>query len=95
MTAYIIANVEVFNPDAYAEYSTLAAPAVEKYGGKFLARGGAAEVVEGGWGAHRVVVVEFDTVEQAKKCYSSPEYDEARQKRLGAADFNMLVVEGV
>lgn len=95
MTAYVIANVEVFDNDAYGQYAALAGPAVAKYGGKFLARGGAAEVIEGGWGAHRVVVVEFDTVEQAKKCYSSPEYDEARQKRLGKSDFNMLVVEGL
>lgn len=95
MTAYVVANVEVFDQDAYAQYAELAGPAVAKYGGKFLARGGASEVIEGGWGAHRVVVVEFDTVEQAKKCYSSPEYDEARQKRLGHADFNMLVVEGL
>lgn len=95
MPAYIISNVEVFNADAYGEYGALAVPAIEKYGGRFLARGGAAEVLEGGWSAHRVVVVEFPTVEQAKTFYNSPEYTEAKSKREGAADFKMMVVEGL
>ena len=95
MAGYIISNVEVFNNDAYGEYGKLAPDAIKKYGGEFLTRGGAAEVLEGGWQAHRVVIIRFDTVEQAKEMYNSPEYQAAKAKREGAADFNMMVVEGL
>lgn len=95
MPAYIVSNVEVFDNDAYGEYGRLAVPAIEKYGGRFLARGGSAEVLEGKWSAHRVVVVEFPSIEQAKTFYNSSEYQAAKQKRDGACDFNMLVVEGM
>ena len=95
MAAYIITNTEVFDNEAYGEYGKLAPDAIRKHGGEFLTRGGAAEVLEGGWTAHRVVVVRFDSVEQAKKMYNSPEYQAAKAKREGAADFNMMVVEGL
>jgi len=95
MAAYIITNAEVFDANAYGEYGKLAPDAIKKYGGEFLTRGGKAEVLEGSWTAHRVVVVKFDTVEQAKKMYNSPEYQAAKAKREGAADFNMMVVEGL
>ncbi len=95
MAAYIITNTEVFDNDAYGEYGKLAPDAIRKYGGEFLTRGGAAEVLEGSWTAHRVVVVRFDSVEQAKTMYNSPEYQAAKAKREGAADFNMMVVEGI
>ena len=51
-------------------------------------------MLEGGWEAHRVVIIKFDDVEKAKEMYNSPEYQVAKVKREGAADFNMLVVEG-
>ena len=95
MPAYIIAMVNVSNPDAYKEYAALAGPATIKYGGTFLARGGANEVLEGSLSFGRIVINMFDSVEQAKKFYNSPEYQEARSKRLLAADFNMIVTEGV
>ncbi len=95
MTAYILSNVEVFNDEAYGEYGKLAVEAIAKYGGEFLARGGAAEVLEGSWEAHRVVVIRFASVDQAKQMYNSPEYQAARAKREGASDFNMMVVEGL
>jgi uncharacterized protein (DUF1330 family) len=93
--AYIIALVNVTNPDAYKEYAALAGPATAKYGGQFLARGGASEVLEGKLQFGRIVINKFDSMEQAKKFYHSPEYQEAKSKRLLAADFNMMVVEGV
>ena len=94
MPAYIITNAEVFDTDAYGEYGKLAPDAIKKYGGEFLTRGGKAEVLEGGWTAHRVVLVKFDSVEKAKAMYNSPEYHAAKATREGAADFNMMVVEG-
>ena len=94
MPAYIIAAVNVTNPDAYSEYAKLAAPAIQQHGGRYLARGGKLEVLEGAWPHARVVVVEFESVERARAFHRSVEYQAARKKRLGAADFNMIVVEG-
>ena len=94
MPAYAIAVVNVTDPAKYQEYSKLAGPATAKYGGKFVARGAVESVVEGTLPCNRVVVVEFPSAEAAKKFYASPEYAEARKKRIGAADFNMIIVEG-
>jgi uncharacterized protein (DUF1330 family) len=95
MPAYIIAAVSPTNPEAYAEYAKLAAPAIQQHGGRYLVRGGKLDVLEGAWPHTRTVIVEFPTVEQAKALYRSVEYQAARAKRVGAADFNMIVVEGV
>lgn len=94
MPAYAIAMVKVKNPDQFKEYSKLAGPAVEQFGGRVLARGGIAAVAEGNTACDRIVVTEFSSVEAAKACYSSPAYLEAQSKRIGAADFTMLIVEG-
>ena len=94
MPAYIIAAVSVTNPSAYAEYAKLASPAIQQHGGRYLVRGGKLEVLEGAWPHARTVVVEFASAEQANAFYRSVEYQAARKKRLGAADFNMIVVEG-
>ncbi|HXJ10314.1 MAG TPA: DUF1330 domain-containing protein, partial [Burkholderiales bacterium] len=69
-------------------------PATLKYGGRFLVRGGAKTVLEGKIPGARIVVTEFPDVDAAKRFYHSVEYQAAREKRLGAADFNMMVVEG-
>jgi uncharacterized protein (DUF1330 family) len=94
MPAYIIAQVNVTNPEKYQEYAKLAGPANAKYGGRFIVRGGAKTVLEGDIPFQRIVVNEFKDVESAKKFYYSVEYQAARQHRLGAADFNMVIVEG-
>ena len=95
MTAYVVAVVNIKNQPQYQEYAALAPAAIEKYGGRFLARGGINTVLEGGLGANRVVVVEFPSAEKAKAFYGSPEYQAARQKRINAADFTMMLVDGV
>ncbi len=94
MPAYLIAMVEVTDPQKYQEYAKGAGVAMQQYGGKFLARGGPSEVLEGNPPGTRFVVAEFANAEAAKKYYHSPEYQAAREHRLGAADFNMVVVEG-
>ena len=94
MPAYVIAMVNVTNPEKYQEYAKLAGPAGAKYGGKFLVRGGKKTPLEGNIPFERIVVNEFVDVETAKKFYDSVEYQAARQKRLGAADFHMVIVEG-
>ena len=94
MPAYIIAQVNVTDPAKYQEYAKLAGPATQKYGGRFLVRGGAKTTMEGDIPFQRIVVNEFPDVEAAKRFYNSVEYQAAKQKRLGAADFNMIIVEG-
>lgn len=94
MPAYVIAQINVTDAAKYQEYAKLAGPASAKYGGKFLVRGGDKTVLEGNIPYTRIVINEFESVEQAKKFYNSPEYQEAKSKRIGAADFNMIVVEG-
>lgn len=96
MAAYLLAEASVTDPVAYETYKQLAQTAIAQYGGRYLVRGGASEVLEGGWSKPpRLVVVEFESVEQAKKFYDSPEYRVARAARKEAADMNMLVVQGV
>jgi len=94
MPAYIIAQVNVKDPRKYQEYAKLAGPANAKYGGRFLVRGGAKYALEGDIPFQRIVVTEFADVEAARKFYHSVEYQAARKHRLGAADFNMVIVEG-
>ena len=74
MAAYVIADVTVKNPDLYAEYRKQVPATVEKYGGRFLVRGGAAEPLEGEWRPGRLVVIEFPDVAAAKAWYRSQEY---------------------
>ena len=93
--AYIIAQAAVTNPEQYEGYKALAGAAVAQYGGKYIVRGGATHLLEGDWAPPRLVILEFDSVEQAQRFYDSPEYRAAREQRLGAAQMNMLVVEGL
>jgi uncharacterized protein (DUF1330 family) len=93
---YIVAEVKVRDAEAMARYRPLSQAAVEKFGGRFLVRGGAAQVLEGGWlPPERLIVVEFDSVERAHAFYHSPEYQAARLVREVAGEMNMLVVSGV
>jgi uncharacterized protein (DUF1330 family) len=87
--------MSVHKPEAYEAYRALAAPAIAKHGGRFLARGGKHEVLEGRFPGSRVVVVEFENYDKARAFYDSPEYRAAREQRLGAtSEFNLLVVDG-
>ncbi len=94
MPAYIIAMVNIKDPQKYQEYAKRAGPANVKHGSRFLVRGGKKTPLEGDIPFERIVVSEFPDVETAKKFYNSPEYQEARKHRLGAADFHMVIVEG-
>ena len=94
MAAYIIADVEITNPEQYAEYRKLSSAAFEVHGVTPLARGGATETLEGREPG-RIVVLPFDSTAAAKAFYESPEYRKARSAREGAAIMNMLIVEGV
>lgn len=90
---YWIANVTVTDPDAYQNYQAIAPEAFRKFGARFLARG-EAETLEGQkW--QRRVIIEFDTIEQARACYVSDEYRAARAKRCGACQADIALIEGV
>jgi len=91
---YIIVRVDVKDPDAYARYAKATAGAAEKYGAKALVRGGRHEALEG-TARTRNVVMEFESYDQAHAYYHSPEYQEARQHRLGAAEGEFVLVEGM
>jgi uncharacterized protein (DUF1330 family) len=95
MPAYVIVDIEVTDPELYEEYKRLAPPLVALYGGKYLARGGRVEVLEGDWDPNRLVILEFETIEQARKWLESPEYATARRLRHRTTRSNMVVVEGL
>lgn len=95
MAAYLIARVEVTNPDAYESYKKLAAEAIAKHEGRYLARGGPMETLEGDEESRRLVIVVFPTLERAKAFYDSPEYQKAKAAREGAAKGQFVIVDGV
>ena len=94
MAAYVVAEVEVTDPVAYEEYRKLVPSTIARYGGKYLVRGGAVEVKEGGWQPKRLVVLEFSSMDQARRWYQSPEYAPALAIRLKAARSKVVLVEG-
>jgi uncharacterized protein (DUF1330 family) len=90
---YVIARVDVTNPEAYARYVAQATKAIAAHGGKALARGGRHEALEGKARA-RNVVIEFHSYEAARAYFYSAEYQAARSLRQGAAEIEMVLVEG-
>ncbi|HKD46613.1 MAG TPA: DUF1330 domain-containing protein [Rhizomicrobium sp.] len=90
---YWIARIDVKDPETYKSYVTTATPAYQKYGAKFLVRGGKCEAVEGP-GRARNVIIEFESYETAMACFRSPEYQAAADFRRKASVGEILVVEG-
>jgi uncharacterized protein (DUF1330 family) len=94
MPAYVIAEVDVTNPAGYESYRPLAGASIAQYGGKFLVRGGKAELIEGTQPPARIVVIEFADMEAAKRWYNSPEYQEALKIRLANSTGRVIFAEG-
>jgi len=94
MTVYAMVHIDVKNADEYAKYAALAGPAVAKYGGEFLARGGDCVHMEG-QGRARNVIIRFADMATAKAFYNGPEYQAALAHGLPAADREYTFVEGV
>lgn len=90
---YIIARIDVHDPETYKTYVELTKPAFEKYGAKPLVRGGRAESLEG-QGRTRNVVLEFDSYERARDYFHSPEYQKAAEYRRKASTGELILVEG-
>jgi uncharacterized protein (DUF1330 family) len=95
MSAYVISELEVLDPAAIETYRSTAARSIAQYGGRYLARGGAAEAAEGGPPPKSIVVVEFPSMERLREWYASPEYAEALKVRRTALDRRLIFVEGV
>ena len=93
MSAYVLVEVDVENPEGYAEYRPLAAESIAKHGGRYLARGGAMEAFEGEW-FPRIVVLEFDSLEAAHAWYHSDDYQAAAAVRQGTSRGRMVAIEG-
>jgi uncharacterized protein (DUF1330 family) len=95
MAAYVVVSVDITDPEKFKAYQALVPATLEKYGGRYLARGGQKTQLEGNGPAGRIVVIEFGSVDEAQRWYGSAEYKEAIAARAGAATLNMVAVEGV
>jgi uncharacterized protein (DUF1330 family) len=94
MAGYIIAEVEVTDPDTYATYRAQTPGVIERYGGRFIVRGGNAELLEGDREPARIVVIEFPDVAAARRFYDSPDYQAIIGIRQRAATSRLILVEG-
>ena len=95
MSAYVLVDVDVNDPERYETYKPLAHAAITRYGGRYLARGGETAILEGDWTPERVVLLKFASVDAARSWFDSPEYRAARDAREGAARMNMVAVAGL
>lgn len=96
MPAYLVANIDVHDPERYAEdYGTLATAAVARHAGRFLARGGHREPLEGDDFRERVVIIEFESMEKALAWYRSDDYQAAIPVRQRLSTGSMVIVDGV
>jgi uncharacterized protein (DUF1330 family) len=94
MAAYVLAEIEITNPDGYREYTAIVPATIAKYGGRFLVRGGAAEALEGDWPQRRRVLLEFPSMQAAKQWFDSPEYEKPKAMRQAASKGRLLLMEG-
>jgi uncharacterized protein (DUF1330 family) len=95
MPAYLIVETDITDPEQYEQYKAASPGAVAAGGGRFVVRGGETAVLEGDWNPKRLVLVEFPDLEAAKRFYDSPQYQAAKALREGAAQLNMVAVEGI
>ena len=95
MPAYLIGDVEVLDADGYSDYARQVPATVAAYGGRYLARGGAIETLEGTWSPKRCVILEFPSMAQLKVWWNSPEYVPLRALRARTTRSNIVVTEGL
>ncbi|MFZ2736801.1 MAG: DUF1330 domain-containing protein [Burkholderiaceae bacterium] len=95
MPAYLIGDVEVLDGKAYEEYRQKVPAVIAAYGGRYLARGGATEVLEGHFNPKRCIILEFPSLEQFKTWWNSPEYQPLKALRERVARSNLVVTEGL
>ena len=95
MPAYMFANVEVTDPAGYEQYKQQVSATIEAFGGRYLVRGGATEVLEGDWVPHRLVILEFANMARLKAWYHSPEYRPLIELRQQTTTSTLVAVEGI
>ena len=94
MAGYVVAQMTVTDPDAFADYPGQAGPTVAAFGGRYVVRGGPIDNIEGDWSPGRMVIIEFDSVERAKAWYDSQIYEEAKALRIRSTMSSLMIVEG-
>ncbi|MEU3740097.1 DUF1330 domain-containing protein [Streptomyces sp. NPDC032198] len=96
MTAYVIADVQLTgNAEELAEYRSKVVATLEPYGGRYLARGGEVDVVEGAWAPGQIVLVEFPDLAAARAWNESAEYQAIAPLRIRNTDSKRLIVQGL
>lgn len=94
MPAYVIVDIDIFDPTGFAEYRKAVVPLVEKYGGKYIAVDDQIQTLEGNWSPKRIVMIEFPSMERAKEWFSCEEYREPCNIRKRTAKTNLILVDG-
>lgn len=94
MPAYLLAEIDIKNAEGYKEYSRLVPATIEKFGGRFLVRGGAAHPLEGEWPERRRVLIEFPNMEVARQWWDSPEYAKPKEMRRANSEGRLVFLEG-
>lgn len=95
MAGYVVAVLDIRDPQGFEEYRQRVPATIERYGGRYLIRGGEYEQLEGDWAPKRLTVVEFESTEAARRWYDSEDYRELRELRARTTDSHLLLVEGV
>ena len=95
MAAYLIANLRITDPERFDQYRQQVAPMIARWGGRYLVRGGAVQVLEGNPGLHRVVILEFPSMERLREFYGSAEYAPLLALRGASTVSDVVLVEGV
>ena len=94
MPAYVLAEIEITNPEGYKAYTTMVPATIEKYGGRFVVRGTPCHALEGEWPERRRVLIEFPTTEAARKWWDSTEYEKPKALRRATSKGRLLLMEG-
>jgi uncharacterized protein (DUF1330 family) len=95
MTAYLLADIEVTDPQAYESYKKGVVASIDAFGGRYIARGGNTEVLEGTWTPRRLVIVEFPSMQRLKEWYGSADYRPFRDMRQTVSVSNLVITEGL
>ena len=95
MPAYVIAHIDVKDPVRYQDYIKMSPVSIAQYGGRFIARGGKTDVLEGDWHPKRLVLLEFPSAEQARRWWESEEYAPAKALRQATSVGELVIIDGV
>jgi uncharacterized protein (DUF1330 family) len=95
VAAYVIAHIDVKDPVRYQDYIRMSPISIAKFGGRFIARGGKTEVLEGSWVPKRLVLLEFPSVERAREWWDSEEYAPAKALRQATSCGELIIVDGL